>query len=132
MKQLIILFAGVILLGTTACRKVTENYYTTPNRTIYDVIDANEWISDDGGETYYFSIPMPEINQAAYDLDGTLVYGTFVDGEDEPIPSVYGGLTYTYVVKVGAIIVKVQSTELGVIDPPPGLPIKIVLIPSEE
>lgn len=132
MKQLIILFAGVILLGTTACRKVTENYYTTPNKTIYDVIQEDEWRTDDGGKTFYFSVPMPEINQAAYDLDGTLVYGTFVDGEDEPIPSVYGGLTYTYVVKVGAIIIKVQSTELGVINRPPGLPVKVVLIASEE
>ncbi len=132
MKQLIILFAGVILLGTTACRKVTENYYTTPNKTIYDVIEANEWRTDDGGKTYYFSIPMPEINQVAYDLDGTLVYGSFVDGEDEPIPSVYGGYTYTYVVKVGQIIVKVQSTDLTVIPVPPMLPVKIVLIASEE
>lgn len=132
MKKLMILFAGVILIGTSACRKVTENYYTTPNKTIYDIIQEEEWRTDDGGETYYFSIPMPEINQAAYDLDGTLVYGSFVDGEDEPIPSVYGGYTYTYVVKVGQIIIKVQSTQLGVIPSPPTLPIKVVLIASEE
>lgn len=132
MKQLIILFAGMILLGTTACRKVTENYYTTPNKTIYDVIEANEWTTLDGGVTYTASIAMPEINQTVYDLDGTLVYGTFVDGEDEPIPNVFEGISYTYAVKVGAIIIKVQGTNVGVIGRPGALPVKVVLIESAE
>ena len=67
-----------------------------------------------------------------FDLDGTLVYGTFVDGEDEPIPNVFEGISYTYAVKVGAIIIKVQGTNVGVIGRPGALPIQVVLIESAE
>lgn len=131
MKKLAIVLLGILVLGTSSCRKVTEEYYTIPNKTIYDVVQENEWITNDGGVTYSFSIPLAEINQNVYDLDGILVYGTFVDGEDEPIPNVFEGISYTYAVRVGAIIIKVQSTDLGEINRPGALPVKIVLIPSE-
>ena len=129
MKKFIIILS-VIAIVTTSCKKVTEQYYTTPNKTIFASI--NSWSTADGGFTYTATVNMPEINAAAYDLDATLVYGTFEDGEDEPIPQVFNGIAYNYAVRVGSITIKVQSSDYTKINPPSALPIKIVLIASQE
>jgi hypothetical protein len=130
MKKLAIILLGILVLGTSACRKVTQEYYTIPNKTIFAKI--NSWTTNDGGRTYSATVDMPEINETAYDLDGILVYGTFEDGEDEPIPQVYNGFAYNFAVGVGYIVIKVQSVDLTPFPPPPALPIKMVLLPSEE
>lgn len=133
MKKLMIIIGGIIILSTSACRKVTEEYYTyVPNKTVFKNITANQWVSSDNNATYTATISVPEINAVAYDLDATLVYGTFVDGEDEPIPQVFNGVSYHYVVRTGSITIKVQSSDFKPLSTRPGaLPIKIVLIASE-
>jgi hypothetical protein len=134
MKQLIILFAGVILLGTTACRKVTENYYTTPNKTIYVERIASQWTSSDAGKTYSTVIPFEDSDGFYHEYDGILVYASFDNGNIyEQIPQTYQGISYSYSTTINDAVVDLQSANFDVtVTPPNKVLFKIVLIPSEE
>lgn len=134
MKQLMILFAGVILLGTSACRKVTENYYTTPNKSIYVERVNSQWSTSDNGKTYSTVIPFENSDNFYHEYDGILVYASFDNGEIyEQIPQTYQGISYSYSTTINDLVVDLQSANFDVtVNPPSKVLFKIVLIPSEE
>nr|WP_294895470.1 hypothetical protein [uncultured Pedobacter sp.] len=143
MKKLSILIVGLMILGVSACRKVTNEYYTTPNQTVYTTIDAKSWVkttNNKGDETYSADINFLNSDIYQNDFDGVLVYLDFSNGNDnlnstyEPIPQTYDGLSYSYVVTQQKITVQVQpSSGTGTFSIPPGtVKAKIVMIASQQ
>lgn len=134
MKKLLILFAGIVVLTTSSCRKVTENYYTMPNKSIYVERVASEWTSSDAGKTYSTVIPFEDTDNFYHEYDGILVYASFDNGNIyEQIPQTYQGISYSYSTTVNDLVVDLQSANFDVtVNPPNKVLFKIVLIPSEE
>lgn len=134
MKQLLILFAGIVLLGTTACRKVTENYYTTPNKTIYVDKFLSDWSTSNSGKTYSTVIPLYDSDGFYNEYDGILIYASFDNGNIyEQIPQTYEGVSYSYSTTVNDIVVDIQRADFnGTVTPSAKVSFKIVLIPSDE
>ncbi|HEX7366460.1 MAG TPA: hypothetical protein VF273_05150 [Pelobium sp.] len=143
MKKFSILILGLVILGVSACRKVTNEYYTTPNQTIYVNINAADWVrstNTNGDETYSANIPFTNTDVYQNGFDGVLVYLSFDGNTDntkntfEPIPQTYDGLSYSYFVTQQKITVQVQnSTGIGGFSNPPGaVKAKVVMIVSEQ
>lgn len=140
MKRISILIIGLMILGVSACRKVTNEYYTTPNQTVYESINPNRWTTKDGGITYSatYSFFAEDIYQNGF--DGVLVYLDFGNNANstnstyEPIPQTYDGFAYSYVVTQQGITIQIQnSSGTGTISPPSAtIKAKIVMILSEQ
>jgi hypothetical protein len=73
MKKLLILFLGLSVLGVSACRKVVNEYYDTPNQTVYYTINANTWVTSDGGKTYTANFTFQNTDIYVNSSDGVLV-----------------------------------------------------------
>lgn len=142
MKKFSILILGLMILGVSACRKVTNEYYTTPNQTIYTNLSANSWVKSTnvtGDVTYSADIPFVNTDIYQNGFDGILVYLSFDGNTDntsntfEPIPQTYDGLAYSYVVTQQKVTVQVQnSTGIGGFGSAPGaVKVKIVMIVSD-
>lgn len=140
MKKLSILILGLMILSVSACRKVTNEYYTTPNQTIYDNLNPNRWTTNDRGITYSATIDFVDTDLYQNGFDGVLVYLDFGNNPNntnsvyEPIPQTYDGFAYSYVVTQQSIIIQIQnSSGSGVITPPNAtVKAKVVMILSEE
>ncbi len=142
MKKISILIIGLMILGVSACRKVTNEYYTTPNQTIFTTVAANSWVKSTNGadETYSADIPFANTDIYQNGFDGVLVYLSYDGGTDntnstwEPISQTYEGLSYRYVVTQQKITIQVQpSSGTGAFTNPPGsVRAKVVMILSEQ
>jgi hypothetical protein len=142
MKRISVLILGLMILGVSACRKVTNEYYTTPNQTIYTTVQANDWVKStvDGNETYSAKIPFYDTDIYQNDFDGVLVYIDFSNSNNdlnssyEPIPQTYDGLSYSYIVNQQEITIQVQpSSGIGGFTNPPGtVKAKVVMIVSQQ
>lgn len=134
MKKLSILILGLMILGVSACRKVTNEYYTTPNQTIYDTLNPDRWTTSDGGVTYSATISFIDTDVYQNDLDGVFAYLMFENNTYDPIPQTYDGFSYSYKVTNQEIVLRIQnSSGSGTIFPPDTpLKAKIVMVVSEE
>ena len=134
MKKLMLLFACLIVLGTSACRKVTENYYTTPNQTIFIDRTNDSWSTADGGLTWQTTLPFFEDDIYLNDFDGLFVYFSYDGGTTyNSLPQVYNGLTYSFSATNSDIQIEVQDAiKAKVISNPGAMLIKVVMVPSEE
>ncbi|RKD16123.1 hypothetical protein BCY91_04335 [Pelobium manganitolerans] len=140
MKQLAILILGFTILGVSACRKVTNEYYTTPNQTAYETLEAGRWTSNDAGLTYSASINFLNSDVYQNDFDGVLVYISFdgdnvadIDRNWEPISQVFDGVSYSYFVSQQKLTLQIQNSDgLGTVNPPGRVRIKIVMIVSQD
>ncbi|WP_154647885.1 hypothetical protein [Pedobacter arcticus] len=141
MKKLSLFIIGFMILGVSACRKVTNEYYTTPNQTIYTTVAANSWVksSNAGNETYSADIKFANTDIYQNGFDGVLVYLSYDGGTDntnstwEPIPQTYEGLSYSYIVTQQKITIQVQpSSGTGSFTNAPGaVRAKVVMILSD-
>jgi hypothetical protein len=133
MKKLIFLFLGLSIIGVTACRKVTEQYYTTPNQTIYYTIDGATWKTTDGGKTYTANLTFSNTDIYKNTSDGVLVYVSFASGVYEAVPQTYFGISYSYEVDNQRVQLRIQSSNgTGIITPPGTISAKVILIPSKQ
>lgn len=134
MKKLSILILGLMILGVSACRKVTNEYYTTPNQTVYENLVPSRWTTKDGGITYSATIDFLSGDIYQNSFDGVLVYLSFGNSVYEPIPQTYDGFAYSYTVTQQRITIQIQnSSGSGTINPPGAtIKAKIVMIPSQE
>lgn len=134
MKKLSVLILGLMILGVSACRKVTNEYYTIPNQTVYENLEPNGWTTTDGGITYSATINFLNTDIYQNDFDGVLVYLSFGGNIFEPIPQTYDGFSYSYTVTQERITIQIQnSSGSGIINPPSStIEAKIIMIPSEE
>lgn len=142
MKKFSILILGLMILGVSACRKVTNEYYTTPNQTIYTTLTADSWVrstNNNGDETYSADVKFYDTDIYQNGFDGVLVYLSFdgktndVDNTFEPIPQTYDGFAYSYIVTQQKITIQVQnSTGIGGFGAPGAVKVKIVMIPSDK
>ncbi len=133
MKKLLFLFLGVSILGVSACRKVTEQYYTTPNQTVYYTIAASSWTTGDGGKTFTADLSFKSGDIYQNDFDGVLVYVSFGNSIYEPVPQTYDGISYSYDVDNSLVRLRIQNSDGGgTINPPGVISAKLVLIPSQQ
>lgn len=118
-----------LMLFVTACEQ-TE--YVVPNRTVIVDLGPRDWESFDNRRTHEALIDLPEYDRYTNEQGAILVYASFDGGRNyEPIPEVYDGISYTYVVTDGSILIEMSRLNGGVIDPlPESMRIKIVLIDS--
>ena len=108
-----------------------EKEVISPNRTIITTLSPGDWIQSNGGRSYSAAIDMPEIDDYVNENNGILVYFSFEDGTYEPLPEVYNGVSYSYITRIGQIVVEIQSSDgISVVTPPGGVKVKIVLIDS--
>ncbi|MFA6946718.1 MAG: hypothetical protein WC220_12540 [Pedobacter sp.] len=127
MKKSVLLLALGILLVSAGCKKE----YIVPNRTVFATLNSGNWIKLDGGRNYTASINMPEIDNYFNDHGAVLVYISFDNGTYEQIPQVYNGVSYSYLIRSGQIVLEIQSSDgVGLITPPGSVKVKIVLIES--
>ncbi|TKB95165.1 hypothetical protein [Pedobacter cryophilus] len=134
MKKLMILFAGLLILGVSSCRKVTEQYYTVPNKTIFYSVNASSWTTTDGGFTYSASLSFLQGDSYVNTYDGLLVYVSYDNGNNYiSVPQTYNGLAYSYSASNSKVVLEVQSSDFNQVIQNPGvLSVKVVMIPSEE
>ena len=134
MKKLIILFAGLLILGASSCRKVTEQYYTVPNKTIFYSVNASSWTTADAGFTYSASLSFLQGDSYVNTYDGLLVYVSYDNGINYiSVPQTYNGLSYSYSASNSKVVLEVQSSDFNQVIQNPGvLSVKIVMIPSEK
>ncbi len=133
MKKLLFLFLGLSILGVSACRKVTEQYYTTPNQTVYYSVSNSSWTTADGGFTYAASLSFQQGDTYQNKYDGVLVYVSYDNGTTYiAVPQTYNGLTYSFSATNQKVIIEVQSSDFNSkISNPGALSVKLVLIPSK-
>lgn len=133
MKRILFLFLGLSILGVSACRKVTEQYYTTPNQTVYYSVNSNSWSTTDGGYTYAASLSFLQGDNYINDYDGVLVYISYDGGTTYiSVPQTYNGLSYSFSATNAKVILEVQSANYDQVIANPGdLSVKLVLIPSQ-
>jgi hypothetical protein len=134
MKKLLFLFLGLSVLGVSACRKATQQYYTTPNQTVYYSVSNSSWTTKDGGYTYGASLSFVQGDIYQNKYDGVLVYVSYDNGTTYiSVPQTYNGLSYSYSATNQKVILEVQSSNFNQIISNPGvLTVKLVLIPSKE
>lgn len=133
MKKLSLFIIGLMILGVSACRKVTNEYYTTPNQTIYETLAANRWTTNDGGVTYSATIDFVDGDIYQNNFDGIFVFLKFENDTYEPIPQTFEGFSYSYKVTNQRITIRVQdSGGTATFNAPGAVEAKIVMIPSEE
>ncbi len=133
MKKLAILILGIMVLGVSACRKVTEQYYTTPNQTVFYDLNASSWSTTNGGRTYSANLSFFQGDIYQNEFDGILVYISFGDNVYEPVPQTYDGIAYGYTVNNQKITLEIQNSDgTGTITPPGSIRAKVVFIPSQK
>jgi hypothetical protein len=133
MKKLLILFLGLSILGVSGCRKVVNEYYDTPNKTVYYTINANTWVTSDGGKTYTANLTFQNTDIYVNTSDGVLVYISFANGVYEPVPQTYFGISYSYEVDNQRVRLRIQSSDgVGTITAPGSISAKLILIPSKQ
>lgn len=133
MKKLLGILAVIIVLGTSACQKTYEQYYTTPNKTIYASINTSDWGTSDGGFTYSTSITLFPDDNYYNEFDGILAYVSYNNGTTyEQIPQTFEGIAFSFTTTNNSIVVNIQTAENTVaVNPPGSIKMKVVLIPSE-
>jgi hypothetical protein len=128
MKRSIIFICFSLIVFAAGCKKEM----IVPNRTIITTLNSSSWIPNSGGRTYTAAIDMPEIDNYFNEHGGVLVYISFDNGIYEQVPQVYNGVSYSYITRVGQIVMEIQSSDgLGTVTPPGTVRVKIVLIESE-
>lgn len=134
MKKLIILTFGLIIMGFSACKKVTEQYYTTPNQTIFYDINSSSWTSSNANFTYKATLNFLQGDSYLNTYDGILVYISYDGGTNFiSVPQTYNGLAYSFSVNNNKVLLEVQSSDYNTAIANPGaMFVKIVLIPSAE
>ncbi|MFC5284633.1 hypothetical protein [Pedobacter alpinus] len=133
MKKLSILILGMMILGVSGCRKVTEQYFTTPNQTVFYDLNASSWTTNNAGRTYSANLSFFLEDIYRNDFDGILVYVSFGDNVYEPVPQTYDGIAYGYTVNNQRITLEIQNSDgSGTITPPGTMRAKVVFIPSQE
>ena len=133
MKKLLFIFMGIVLFGAGSCTKVTEEYYTTPNQTIFYSINASNWKTSDAGKTYVSSLSFLQGDNYVNTYDGILVYVSYDGGTTYiAVPQTYNGLAYSFSATNNKVMLEVQSSDyIQSIQNPGTLSVKVVLIPSQ-
>jgi len=134
MKKLIIVILGFIVIGFSSCKKVIEQYYTTPNQTIFYNINASNWTSSNANFTYKTTLSFLQSDSYLNTYDGILVYISYDGGTNFiAIPQTYNGLAYSFSVNNNKVVLEVQSSDYNTAIANPGsMFVKVVLIPSVE
>ncbi|WP_316750822.1 hypothetical protein [Pedobacter gandavensis] len=121
MRKILLLLLCTATLGLSSCKKEVIVDPGLPNETIEIKIKPNEWIPNSNRTTLTAIINMPELNQETFLNDG-LIVSLYTDNaipEYSAMPFVFGGETYSYTVKRGAIIIDIQTTGNSAILPTP-------------
>jgi hypothetical protein len=133
MKKLTIIILGFMILGVSACKKITQEYYTTPNQTIFYNVTASNWTTADTGKTYLASFSFLQNDIYLNKYDGLLVYISYDGGTTYiSVPQTYNGLAYSFSATNSKVVIEVQSSDyVQAIQNPGTLSVKIVMIPSQ-
>lgn len=112
MKRSILLLLFIATIGLVSCEK--EVYVpndTLPNITFLDYIEPNEWQYNSSNQTYNFNLDAPEIDKATFENDDvSLMISRGNTDYYEKIPFVYDGLSWSYEISQGKILVSVQTS----------------------
>jgi hypothetical protein len=132
MKKLTIIILGFMILGVSACKKITQEYYT-PNQTIFYNVTASNWTTADTGKTYLASFSFLQNDIYLNKYDGLLVYISYDGGTTYiSVPQTYNGLAYSFSATNSKVVIEVQSSDyVQAIQNPGTLSVKIVMIPSQ-
>ncbi len=134
MKKISILVLGLVIMTSFACKKVTQEYYTTPNQTVYYDLNASSFTTGDNGRTYKAGLSFQQGDIYQNDYDGVLVYISFDDNKTyEPVPQTFDGIAYGYIVTNQKVTLVLQSSDgINPINPPGNMKAKVVFIASQE
>lgn len=133
MRKLAILIIGIMVLGVSACQKVTEQYYTVPNQTVFYDLNSSSFTTQNNGRTYSARLNFLQGDIYQNDFDGVLVYISFGNNIYEPVPQTYDGIAYSYTVNNQGITLDIQNSDgLGTITPPGSIKAKVVFIASQQ
>lgn len=137
-NKLLTLFSLVLLIGFSACTKTEYYPEKNPNRTVHEVINANDWIPNADKTKWSVELNVPEIDGPIMDHGSVFVdiaFGKDNRGEYiyEPMTTVFDGMVYRYDYTLGSLLVDVSmSGEFAVpVTRPPGANLKILLVDSE-
>ncbi|HEX8378910.1 MAG TPA: hypothetical protein VF602_13920 [Pedobacter sp.] len=126
MKRVILLLLPIIL-GLNACKKE----YIVPNKTVIVNLATGSWIPLNGGTSYTAAVNVPQLDDYINEKGGVLVYISFGAQTYEQLPQVYDGDAFSFVTRPGQIVLEVQRFNgAGLVTPPGGMTIKIVIIES--
>lgn len=129
MNKILFFMVMMSMVTFAGCKK---QEVVIPNRTIITEIRSGNWIAEDDGRTLSAAIDVPEIDDFFNQNGGVLVYISFDGQTYEPVPQVFGGISFLYITSPGQVVMQLQNYDgEGTVDPPPGtITVKIVLIES--
>ncbi|HEY0055147.1 MAG TPA: hypothetical protein VGB63_07315 [Pedobacter sp.] len=126
MKRIFLLIMTIIL-----CLNSCKKEYIVPNKTVILNLAPGNWIPLNGGTSYTAAINVPELDDYINERGGVLTYVSFGAQTYEQLPQVYNGDAFSFVTRPGQIVLEVQRFNgTGLVTPPGGMTIKIVLIES--
>lgn len=137
MKKLTFIILGLLILGVSSCRKVTNEYYTVTNQTIFYNIPTNNWILNNNGTSYSATLTFADNDKYVNTYDGLLVYLSYDNGENYiSIPQTYNGISYSFSVNNQKITIEGQNSDGSVISPSSNVnmaaTVKVIQVISEE
>ncbi len=131
MKTFILPF---IILGTIFFSSCTteKNEVVIPNQTIIGNVATNMWVLNTGNNSYQAILNIPELDGETVELDAVQVYISFGSNIWEPLPQVFGGVSYLYSYSPGKLYLDAQNaTGTAPVKITAPIDIKIVIIKSQ-
>lgn len=127
------LLFSIVLLASSCQKEVTQ--VIQPNQTVVFPVSSSEWKYDEGRNTWYVNLDMPEIDDYIQENGGVLVYMNREDDGYEQLPLLYNEITFSYTTFTGGIQIVSQYYDAAQdTAPKPDRPlsatIKVVLIDS--
>lgn len=95
-KYLFLMIALVGLVGMSGCKKTEVVETIMPNRTIKFDIPANGWRSENDGLSWFFTVDLPELDDAYFENGYVNVHLSFVDDEYEALPTTFDQIAYSF------------------------------------
>ena len=137
MKKLTFIILGALILGVSSCKKVTEEYYTVSNQTIFYSIPTNNWTLNSDGKSYSATLTFADNDKYLNTYDGLLVYLSYDNGVNYiSIPQTYNGISYSFSVNNQQITIDGQNSDGSVISSSSNVnkaaTVKVVQVISEE
>jgi hypothetical protein len=132
-NKLLFLFNIVLFLGFSSCTKTEYIDRENPNCTV--IFEINDWVSTDGGITWFFETDqIPEIDNLILSSGTVLADISFESGIWIPVNTVKAGVSYRMDYSASYILVEAQYSggfEDDILPKPQPARLKVLLFDSQ-
>jgi len=134
MKSLLLLPLLTLGLFFTSCKKeeIIQQEVVIPNKTIVFEVAKEDWGFDASVGTNVVKLDIPELDDYTNQNAGVLVYASADRESFEALPSVFGGITFTFRHNLGELYIETQNANGATVGKPQAtIYFKVVIIESD-